>query len=324
MTLERVSFKKPRDHAPRLSEPYVPGQHSARFFAEWELQVLRDHYEKDGPAACLAKLPHRNLGSIYRKANALGLRNAYPGTRARHHKTAELDAKIRQRWPELKGRGAVIAFAEELGKPRWWVSRRARDLGIATVPHKKEPPWTPAELALLRQVPLHDADRAADIFRANGFRRTPTSIIVKSKRQQISRISQDAMSAHRVAAILGIDDKTAAGYCLDGSLPATRRGSKRLPQQGGDTWVVTRSALRQFILDNIERLDIRKVDKFTFVELLANAAPAGHHVVLSEDDGASLFGLYRGDDLVFCIPTEKLQRFVEKETGECPDFEAVR
>ena len=129
MTLQRVTFSKPRGHAPRISKQRLPGDlpHS-RFWTEEELEVLRNHYVQDGPAACKAKIPNRPIGSIYRKANELGMiigrGAAYPRSRNRYHKTAEIDAKIRMRWPELKGRGAVMAFADELGLPRWWVSRR--------------------------------------------------------------------------------------------------------------------------------------------------------------------------------------------------------
>ncbi len=278
MSLERISFRKPRGHAPLVS-PLPPSKggesHDERFFKDWEIKILLDHYQQEGPAACKARLPHRVIGSIYRKANELGLRaRNNPGARQSHPKTAEIDAKIRERWPHLKGRGAITEFAEELGRPKWWVSRRARDLGMANVPFHKEPEWTAAELQLLKKVPLHDSSRAAAIFRQHGFHRTPTSIVVKSKRQGLSRRYTETMSARQVAEILGVDSKYVTARCIDGALTATRRETLRGPQQGGDPWSITRADLRRYIIENVTNLDIRKVEKFSFVQLLAEGKPA--------------------------------------------------
>ncbi len=53
-----------------------------------------------------------------------------------------------------------------------------------------------------------------------------------------------------------------------GDIVVGRRGSKRLVQQGGDAWAIEPAELRRFVLDNLDRLDIRKVEKFAFVALL--------------------------------------------------------
>lgn len=34
MTLDRVSFKKGREHKPRLSKPYIPGRHAESYWTE--------------------------------------------------------------------------------------------------------------------------------------------------------------------------------------------------------------------------------------------------------------------------------------------------
>lgn len=37
MTLERISFKKGREHAPRISKPYIAGRYSKRYWSElWQ------------------------------------------------------------------------------------------------------------------------------------------------------------------------------------------------------------------------------------------------------------------------------------------------
>ena len=137
------------------------------------------------------------------------------------------------------------------------------------MPHRKEPPWSSTEIDLLRKVPLHDPDRCAKIFREHGFQRSPTAISVKAKRETLSRrATRSSLSGTEVARLLGIDNKTTTQWCITGFLPATRRGTRRLPQQGGDVWDIDPRRLKQFILENLERIDIRKVEKFSFVDLL--------------------------------------------------------
>jgi hypothetical protein len=143
-----------------------------------------------------------------------------------------IDDIIRREWALLDGkkRGAVNQLADRLELPRWWVTKRATKLGLV-LPHKKEPPWTNAELALLPKVPLHSPEVCARVFREHGFRRSPTAIVVKATRMQLSRRFHEALSAHEVAVILGIDSKTAACLCVSGELNAQRRKDRRLPQQ---------------------------------------------------------------------------------------------
>ncbi len=74
MSLERVSFKKGREHKPRLSAPYVPGVHSEKYWTEEEDQILRDHYPGKGFAYCASKLPNRSKTAIYGRVQKLGVK----------------------------------------------------------------------------------------------------------------------------------------------------------------------------------------------------------------------------------------------------------
>jgi hypothetical protein len=269
-----ISFKQGRERLPRISEPYVAGKRSSRWWTEADDQVIRDYYPTGGYIACAAHLPagKRDRGSIYRRAHMLGVKSAR--SRAERSKSrvqlpTDLDDQIRAAWPNLDGkkRGAVNALADELKVPRWVVSKRARDLGLA-LPHRKEPPWTKAEEALLASIPLHNLKRASQIFREHGFRRGETAIKVRATRRHISRRFRDGFSAYQAAEIVGFDPKNLGTYCISGELKATKRQDNRLPQQGGARWVIKPEDLRRFVLDNLERIDLRKVEKFAFVKLL--------------------------------------------------------
>jgi len=277
--LKRVSFSREREHEPRLSAPRVPGKTSSRYWTDAEKEVLRQHYGTGGAAACMALLPpHRaSLSGIYVMAQKLGLRGPkQPRERHRVMATPELDARIIAEWALLDGKkkGEVSQLADRLGVSRSWLSDRAAKLGL-TIAHKKEPNWTEAEEHLLERVPLHNPDEAARIFREHGFQRSPTSIVVRSKRRGLSRrATHETLSATETARILGVDGKWVTSRCIDGRLVAGRRGSQRLTQQGGDTWAIRPGDLRQFIVDNIHEIDLRKVEKFGFVWVLAGPQDA--------------------------------------------------
>lgn len=270
--LKPVSFKKPREHEPRLSKPYVPGKHDKRFWTEAEVKIVKQYFPTGGAVACLAHLPpHRSKAGIYGLTKKLGIKfNGTSKDRVKIEVPDNIDDRIRKEWSEIdpKKRGAVAELADQLGVPRWWLSARARNLGL-TVARVRQPNWTAAEDTLLKDVPLHDPKRCAQIFREHGYNRSATGIVVRATRLNLSRrATRDTLSASAAGKILGIDSKSIAAVCISGDLTAGRRGSKRLPQQGGDAWAIKPADLRQYIIDYIERIDIRKVDKVAFVDLL--------------------------------------------------------
>lgn len=292
MTLERVSFKKGREYKARLSAPYVPGVKSERYWTDEEDQILREHYPSKGLAYCASKLTNRSKQAIYGRVQKLGVKVAggSPRTVRTRQQYAELDAKISELWPTLViPKGDVSGAAElarQLGEPRWLITLRCRKLGL-TRPRRKEPPWTAAEDELMKRVPLHDPDKCSEIFRAHGFNRTATAIMVRTKRIGLSRRAHGTFSAGAAAKVLGLDGKTVAIYCLNGTIKSSRRKTKRLPQQGGDPHSIERADLRQFVIDNLELIDFRKVDKFALVDLLVNGGGDGLNACVDQSVDAS-------------------------------------
>lgn len=276
MNLTPVSFSKPRGHEPRLSTPYVPGKHDKRFWTDAECDIVRKYFPDGGAPACLARLPdHRTLSGVYCQAKKLGVRvKGSPAARQRHRASPELDQRIREAWQQMDAgrKGAVAELAVRLGVPRWWLTKRLTILGL-TIRHKKEPRWTAAEDALMRKVPLHLPDKAAAIFREHGFQRSPTAIVVRAKRLDLSRrTTRPELSARKAAAILGVDSKFVTARILAGELQAEKRDDRRLVQQGGSSWDIKPADLRRWIIDNMDVVDLRKVDKIPFVALIAGEA----------------------------------------------------
>jgi hypothetical protein len=270
--LTAVKFGTGIAHRPRLSKPYVPGApRHERYWSDAEKQVLADHLAAKGVDYCLALLPKRTRLSLYQTAHKLGIKIVPRVAARRDWKAIDFDDRLIAAWPGMARKGALGAFAKTIGVPRWLVSRRATRLGL-TRPREKEPPWSPAELALMKRVPLNNPHHCAQIFRDHGYRRTETAIVIKAKRLNLSRRDRSVYSATRAAAVLGIDGHAITDWIEAGHLKAARRETKRLPQQGGHPWIIAPAELRRFIVDNVELIDLRKVEKFEFVALLAGAA----------------------------------------------------
>lgn len=73
-----------------------------------------------------------------------------------------------------------------------------------------------------------------------------------------------------MASEFGVDIKVVTRWIDQGWLVAGRRGTKRVESQGGDQWWIKRKHVRDFVIESIGIIDIRKVDKVWFVDLLSS------------------------------------------------------
>lgn len=76
-------------------------------------------------------------------------------------------------------------------------------------------------------------------------------------------------TASDVAHILGVDRKTPCVWIEKRWLKARRRKTET-PENADRVWEIKRGDLRRFIILNLERIDFRKIDKFSIVDLLSN------------------------------------------------------
>jgi C-5 cytosine-specific DNA methylase len=156
-----------------------------------EIRVLREAYPAGGINGVIALLPHRSRSAIYQHAHALGLRCASrPLVRESWTLQPGMDEAITTAHQRPMQRGDVVALAKRLARPVWWVSRRARDLGLTT-PRFRELPWSREELALLRDTRNLRPEAVQRALHRRGFRRTTTAITVQRKRHQVQRDPRD-------------------------------------------------------------------------------------------------------------------------------------
>ncbi|MDZ7735916.1 MAG: hypothetical protein U5P41_07305 [Gammaproteobacteria bacterium] len=178
-----------------------------------------------------------------------------------------LDDAIRELYQSRPEKGCIYAFAKKWGYPRWWISKRARDLGFVS-PRLSEPPWSEAEDELLGQHSHKTLSVIQRIFKSHGYTRSETAINVRRKRLHLNVRDPDRFTATQLARILGLDSKSVTRWIHLDMLPAEHRGTARTELQGGDMFWIRRDDVREFIRNNPERIDLRKVEKHMFIELL--------------------------------------------------------
>lgn len=240
-----------------------------RFWTGREEKMLRQHYPVGGVSLCLEHLPGRTASSIYNRVGILGLRK--PGKDGRVHQRQEwstnetIDGIIRRTFQTKPDKGAVQDCAVTVGRPRWWVSKRAIALGLVA-PRFKEPAWTTDELDLITEQAHKSPAALRKMLARRGFERTETAIVVKLKRLAVDKTDPHHMNANQLAQAMGVDRKTIANWIAKGWLKASRREAS----ETDDFWWIKRRDIAAFISDNVATVDIRKVDKFWFVDLLTH------------------------------------------------------
>lgn len=243
---------------------------------EWtvaEQDIIRSVYPNGGIKAAAARLPERSPLAIYSQASKLGVKkDGEPSTPRRFYPaTPEIDAAIFDTYGRAaNGREAKVAnLAAALDRPRWWVSTRARRLGLVP-PRFKEPPWTRDEIYTLEATRGQSLRAIRRKLAERGHRRTETAIKLKLNRAGIGRDDPLHYSGRQLAALLGLDSKTVSSWLQAGHLYGRARGTRRLDVQGGDTWKIGRRDVRKFVIEHPERIDFHKVDKLWLIELLTD------------------------------------------------------
>jgi hypothetical protein len=178
------------------------------------------------------------------------------------------DALIRDAYVRLRmgDREAVKVVGRKIGWPRGAVCKRGAELGLARV---KEQVWSQHELRMLEQCGHLAPTGIQRKLKAAGFARSVAAIQIKLNRERI-KSNLEGYSACQLAGAMGIDAKKVLRWIKDGVLKAERRGTDRLPQQGGDTWWISDQGVRRFVLRFPEEIDLARVEKIWFLNLVTN------------------------------------------------------
>jgi len=177
--------------------------------------------------------------------------------------------QIRKTYQASTGSGEIAELAKRLRLPRWKITRHAQKMGWIAK-GKKEPYWTEEEEKTLQHFARYCPEKIQLKMVAAGYaRRTVAAICLKMKRLRC-RQNIEGYSARFVSECLGVDVHFVTRAINTGKLRAKKRGTARTEEQGGDMWFIREWDIRAYIIENVNEIDIRKVDKTWFVDLLAN------------------------------------------------------
>ncbi|MBE7420650.1 MAG: helix-turn-helix domain-containing protein [Ideonella sp.] len=232
-----------------------------------EVAALRETYPAGGVKAAQEAL-RRPVGAIHAKARTLGLRAPKLGTTglrfARKYPAHErIDQAIRDGYASATQRGDIQRLADSLGRPKWWVQKRAAALCLTRTTRLHVRPWSREELEVLHAYAACDLKVIAQKLRGAGFERTPTACAIQLKRRRIDRMDPDTWSAPDLAELLGVHARTVADWIDRRGLRATKR--ERGPH---GVWMLKRRDVRAWIKSNPRYVDLRRVDQTWFMDLV--------------------------------------------------------
>lgn len=235
-------------------------------WTERDVALLREHYPGGGVKAVSRHLPQRTAGAIYEKAKQLGVKAGPTRNHLfRYSNAPHIDDAIRQFYRQPKA-GGLSKLAHRLNRPRSWLSARARYLGV-TVPRVNDGPWSETESALLAQHAHRVPYNISRIFAKHGFRRSSSAIRNKLMKLHCDRSDDGTYSAEALAKLFGVDGHLVCRWIEKRWLKAGKRGTAR----ENDVYRIHHKAVRRFIIEHIGSIDIRRVEKQWFVDLVAGA-----------------------------------------------------
>jgi hypothetical protein len=185
--------------------------------------------------------------------------------------TQYIDDQLRKIYFERCGRRnspipKLADFAAKIGWPPHALKKRAVEIGIART---KEKPWSEAELRILEKYAHYCDSRISRKLAEAGFQRSDVAVHLKIKRMRFKE-NTPYYSMAALAGLFGVDPHTVSRWVKFGYLQAKPKGTKRIPQQGGDSYLIHHRHVREFVVDHPTEFDIRKVDQLWFINLLTN------------------------------------------------------
>jgi hypothetical protein len=262
------------DSTPSIPADIAPAR-TMRLGDQWlttEIAILRALYGTAGANGVREKLPHRSLASIRAKAAAEGIRGIRQSTLGKrfariYTQRDDIDMAVREGYIHAKEKGAIKALAARIGRPAWWVQKRAAQLGVTRTNTTRVDAWTPAELDIVEQYSAAGLDVIAKKLRIAGFKRTPTAIAVIMKRRQIDRTDPDRWSATQLAPLFGVNPSTVTDWIERRGLPAKKSGDGIRA-----ALLCHRRDLRKWMAANPRFVDLRRVDQAWFWDVMFGAA----------------------------------------------------
>jgi hypothetical protein len=163
----------------------------------------------------------------------------------------------------LKRRFQVLnRMIRETGLPRWYIKKRAAQLGLTM--HQDKRPWTAGEEEIIQR--LIGKNSAFTI--ANRLKRTETSVVLKIKRMGLSRRVRNGYTMRDVELCLGEDHRKIQQWVGNGWLTDRLQGTHRHGGNGRDIHRFQEKDILEFLRRHPEEINLGKVDAIWFLDLV--------------------------------------------------------
>ena len=190
----------------------------------------------------------------------------------KYRPTVQIDYKIRDAYSRQRmgDRSALKSVSRELGWTRSAICKRGAELGVARV---KESRWCEQEEQILECFGHLAPSGIQRKLAEAGFGRSVAAIQVKVNRNRI-KSNLEGYSACSLSDALGVDVRKVLRWIQQGFLKAEKRGTERTAEQG-DIWWISDRHVRRFILKFPDEIDLARVEKIWFLNLLTDGKLCG-------------------------------------------------
>ena len=180
--------------------------------------------------------------------------------------TSEMDKELLYTYSiNTDNKPRLINLAKKFNMPRWVLYQRALKIGAVKSSNQKKL-WKDEEINILEKNAQYAPLTIKKRLEKAGFQRSIASIVLKRKRMRLLS-NLEGMSACLCAEFLGVDLHWVLKYIRSGLLMAE---IIRYDRQGKANYYIREKNIRKFIINNPDLIDLRKIEKYYFIELLAN------------------------------------------------------
>ena len=241
----------------------------ARVWSPVERDLLKQYYPQvGGVRLCLEAMPYRTRSSIHEKAKSLNLKTKNDYARRRKYNFTEAQDQIIREEYAKDSRSAVIkVLALRLSLEKQTVARRAAELGL-TLSRTKPDDWSEAELRILEKYAHRSPLSIQKMLKQSGFKRTISAIANARTRNKFScSISDDEWTPYFLATMFGVSPGTIYRWIEKEGLEYVVMPSRRA-ESTGESKLIKRKVLRNWVATHAQCVDLRKVDRYWFIDLL--------------------------------------------------------
>jgi hypothetical protein len=153
-------------------------------------------------------------------------------------------------------------MVRETGLPRWYIKKRAASLGLTM--HQDKRAWTAAEEEILERL----VGKVSALTIARRLKRTEASVVLKIKRQGISRRVRCGYTMQDLEECLGESHHKIRHWIANGWLRDTLQGTRRHDGNGRDIHRFREKDILDFLRRHPEELNLGKLQPLWFLDLV--------------------------------------------------------